>query len=866
MAETIQIGIQVDSAPIVALKQKLDEVKKSLQNTTDPTEIKNFIDEVKNLTSIYNDLQKIVDDTNDLIKDTGDAANYAAGSIGELEAKQAALTEQFKSVAIGSEEYRKLQQELIQTNTQLRNIELSNEALDNEQLAGELKSVAGGFGDIAGGLQYIGVSSGSVEEIAQTIAKVEGITKLATGAIEAYSSGMKVINALSARGATLQSVLATITGTKTAAEVADTAALGAQTAATEGATIASNALNVSLLANPIFLLIAAIGAIVGALILFSSETEVAEDQNKKLNATLENQQGILDRSNEKLVRNAQNRIDILKASGADAEQVYKAEINLIDEQEKARKKTIAFEKNALAEKKRVYKQALEEENEELAKSIADEIKQHRNKYLELKNQDGQYRVDKKIKTLEFNRSQAQAEADATQKENEDAEKKRKEDAAKYKASQEKKAAAQKEYDQNRLDAQRTQQDLENNLLKDGQDKDLKIQQTKYERLLEDTKKNDKLLGEAIKDADGKIIGYTGEKGEKLRVIEEQNKIDIQKINDKYTNEELKKQQEYNKLVREINQTEVEAAQQKIQDDADAKIQKLKDNATEEIKLTQEFQDQIKAITDKVTADKIDVEVKANAKIAEEQKKTQDEINKAKIDALQKNIDEGGGLKAQKALLDEQMNQELSVVGLTEEEKDKIREKYRKKNKEAELQAVSETAGYAMQGLNSIQGLSDSIFAAKMSKLEKGSAAEEKVAKKQFEINKKIQIAQAVIQGVQAVLAAYSSGSAIPVVGAVTGPLFAGLAAVSVAANIAKIKNSKFESSNASADTGTSGSGAVQSATSNMNLFGNSTNFNNGTGQQSAETNQTQTINVNVGVDEITSTQQNVQQITQAGKL
>jgi hypothetical protein len=118
----------------------------------------------------------------------------------------------------------------------------------------------------------------------------------------------------------------------------------------------------------------------------------------------------------------------------------------------------------------------------------------------------------------------------------------------------------------------------------------------------------------------------------------------------------------------------------------------------------------------------------------------------------------------------------------------------KANKEIERRKQIEEAGFSAmaKGVEAVQAVSDAIFAIKMSRLEKGSAAELRAAKKQFEINKKLQIAQAIVQGIQATLAAYSSGAAIPVVGAVTGPLFAGFAAITAAANVMKIKSQTFD--------------------------------------------------------------------------
>jgi len=54
------------------------------------------------------------------------------------------------------------------------------------------------------------------------------------------------------------------------------------------------------------------------------------------------------------------------------------------------------------------------------------------------------------------------------------------------------------------------------------------------------------------------------------------------------------------------------------------------------------------------------------------------------------------------------------------------------------------------------------------------------------------------------LAAFSSGSAIPVIGAVAGPAYAVLAGITAAANIAKIASTKFDGGGLGATT-TSGS-------------------------------------------------------------
>jgi len=109
-----------------------------------------------------------------------------------------------------------------------------------------------------------------------------------------------------------------------------------------------------------------------------------------------------------------------------------------------------------------------------------------------------------------------------------------------------------------------------------------------------------------------------------------------------------------------------------------------------------------------------------------------------------------------------------------------------------------------KSIQAAQSLTDAYFAYKLNGVKKGSAEELKIAKQQFETNKKLQLAQATIQGIQSVLAAFSSGSAIPVIGAVAGPAYAVLAGITAAANIAKIASTKFDGGGLGATT-TSGS-------------------------------------------------------------
>lgn len=173
---------------------------------------------------------------------------------------------------------------------------------------------------------------------------------------------------------------------------------------------------------------------------------------------------------------------------------------------------------------------------------------------------------------------------------------------------------------------------------------------------------------------------------------------------------------------------------------------------------------------------------------------------------------------------------------------------------------------ANKSITATQNITDAFFAYKLSSVKKGSAEELKIAKQQFEVNKKLQLAQATIQGIQSVLAAFSSGSAIPIIGAVAGPAYAVLAGIAAAANIAKIASTKFEGGGGGGSITPSSSSAAISVpapptinTPSANTNQSTTFDNNGKrlGGNAERQSQTININANIGIDEVNKKQQRV---------
>jgi len=218
--------------------------------------------------------------------------NGTVKSVDDLRKTAAALEEQLEQQDFGSEKFMELQAALIETNRALKDYELSVESLDTEQVASEFGSFAAGVADTATSAVALSSAMGITDEssmaMIETLASGMAIAQGFRGGIEGIISFQKLLRNSTLVQNALQAKSIAQTGAQTTATVAQTAATGAQTAATGGASVAMGILNAVMAANPVLLLVAGIGALVGALALFSGGTSEAAAAQDVLNASLEN--------------------------------------------------------------------------------------------------------------------------------------------------------------------------------------------------------------------------------------------------------------------------------------------------------------------------------------------------------------------------------------------------------------------------------------------------------------------------------------------------------------------------------------------------------------------------------------------------
>lgn len=206
---------------------------------------------------------------------------------------------------------------------------------------------------------------------------------------------------------------------------------------------------------------------------------------------------------------------------------------------------------------------------------------------------------------------------------------------------------------------------------------------------------------------------------------------------------------------------------------------------------------------------------ANAKEIEDNKKllqARNRDDKAALEArlLQIQNDFEAEMEVKALLAEIERDIALQNTELTENEKLLIREKYNSdiraleketsdKNIELAKQEREQLEQIYNQGLTALKAVTDAVFANKLAKVEKGSKEELEIQKKQFKVNKAMQLSAAVIDGFKSITA--SLAQAPIAIGPVPNP--AGIASLAFAtatsaANIAKIASTRFDGGNATA--------------------------------------------------------------------
>lgn len=720
-------------------------------------------------------------------------------TIYDLENASQLLQESLRGTEFGTQRFRELSDQLNVVNTELRNAELAMEVLDNEQLVGSVKGLAGGLTDLAGGMALLGASGEGIEKIAETFAKVEGLSKIVGGALDVYNEGMKVVRAIVVKATAAQAALTAAQTTNTVAVAANTVAETTNATATTVATTATTAqgnasavtaikmraLNLVMKANPVFLLITGIGLLVGAFALFSSSADDAKEKQEDLKKSFDDTTKSIESLNKayKDISDTYSKRDIIATQG----ELILAQDKLNDLLRDAPTEYGKI-KDAQNEVSRLSLENIRTENQEKVKQFDLDNELESKRINLIKNRINQ------IKKLTDDESVS-----------------------------EKKALNDEltSLELNQITANQRRLNLVNEGLNsitsseiDAQNKIAEIErkaQDDRKKLMEERKKGSEELLKAVKRiADEEQLYLAKTEEEKLKILFERSQQELQLIYDK-SEKSLVDQKKLKQGLKDLEEKYAydvnviikkrEEEAQKIIDDAKAEAKKLaQQQAVEDADLVQEGLDKANDLGK--TARQLELQANADyyyerielarqlygeeseeylklvtARGSEEERIKKEFDDKEKEDRLQKYNDIANDIA-------NTVQQTTDLISQILQNRNALEEFYRNERFDKDEQALKNSLANRL--------ITQEEYDAKFELLnQKKREEEKKAAQKAFKQQKAIAILNATMQTATAVLAAYSSGVAVPIIGPATGAIYAGIAAALGAAQIGVIASQKF---------------------------------------------------------------------------
>ena len=294
--------------------------------------------------AIYEEMKRLQEATGKTSLNVGNYSDAAKGLTTQIENQTKQLALLRLEGKQGTAEYQQLSEEtaILRDAVKDATAEITNMASDTSNLDAVLSFAAGasgGFAAFTGAMELFGAESEDVQEAQK---KLQAAIAIATGvqaiqnAVQKQSAIMLGISRLQMAALSKAQVynrLVTMQGTK----------------ATLAATIAQKAFNLIAAANPYVLLALALVTVVGALVLFASNTDKSAKNQQKLNEVqkvwldyLEIEATEMNRVSNERVTQLNRELNIAKARNASLSETRKIEDEILAERTKAHNKSVGF--------------------------------------------------------------------------------------------------------------------------------------------------------------------------------------------------------------------------------------------------------------------------------------------------------------------------------------------------------------------------------------------------------------------------------------------------------------------------------------------------------------------------------------------
>lgn len=294
--------------------------------------------------AIYEEMKRLQEATGKTSLNVGNYSDAAKGLTTQIENQTKELALMRLEGKQGTEEYRRLSQEAAVLRDAVKDAtaEITNMASDTSDLdavLGFAAGASGGFAAFTGAMELFGSESEEVEEAQKKLQAAIAITtgvQAIQNAVQKQSAlmlGISRIQMAALSKAQVYNRLVTIQGTK----------------ATLAATVAQKAFNLIASANPYVLLALALVTVVGALVLFASNTDKSAKNQQKLNEAqkvwldyLETEATEMNRVSNERIAQLNRELNVAKARNASLSETRKIEDEILAERIRAHNKSVGF--------------------------------------------------------------------------------------------------------------------------------------------------------------------------------------------------------------------------------------------------------------------------------------------------------------------------------------------------------------------------------------------------------------------------------------------------------------------------------------------------------------------------------------------
>ena len=337
MIDSIEASMKkVQQAASNTLNTELaEQYAKSLSDSTAQlNELYAALDEIQSQGDIFDEFGKGQEEVSGKTQTFKARLRELKSEMQQLDAAGQSDTQQFKNMSV---EAAKLDQQIQITNEQIQI--LASKTFKSDAAIAGIRGITSAFGlgqaatalfgDQNEDLQKTLVRLNAVMQISQSIEQLDTLIKGENAAKEAIKIGLQKIAILNTQ--------------------LDTAATSENIIVKNLATAAQWLLNAAMAANPGTILLAVIGAIAGALLIFSSNSETAAEKQQKINDEweagtkyLKAYEDQLNKPNETKIKQLKDELALLESSNASSDILL------------AKKKEIAFEEEYLANKRSAF--------------------------------------------------------------------------------------------------------------------------------------------------------------------------------------------------------------------------------------------------------------------------------------------------------------------------------------------------------------------------------------------------------------------------------------------------------------------------------------------------------------------------------